>query len=84
MLRASGRRVGLRNRPAVDLLILDEPTIKVDALSRRQFCEPIVLIRARRTIMSVVVATAYMGEAESFDWLVAIDCWQSARDPQCR
>jgi ribosome-dependent ATPase len=56
-----------------DLLILDEPTTGVDPLSRRQFWELIDRIRARRAGMNVVVATAYMEEAESFDWLVAMD-----------
>ncbi|MCM8627269.1 ribosome-associated ATPase/putative transporter RbbA [Accumulibacter sp.] len=55
-----------------DLLILDEPTTGVDPLSRRQFWELIATIRARRPGMSVVVATAYMEEAERFDWLVAM------------
>jgi len=56
-----------------DLLILDEPTTGVDPLSRRQFWELIDRIRDRRTDMSVVVATAYMDEAERFDWLIAMD-----------
>jgi len=56
-----------------DLLILDEPTTGVDPLSRRQFWELIDRIRARRPEMSVMVATAYMEEAERFDWLTAID-----------
>jgi ribosome-dependent ATPase len=56
-----------------ELLILDEPTTGVDPLSRRQFWELINHIRARRTGMSVLVATAYMEEAEGFDWLVAMD-----------
>jgi ribosome-dependent ATPase len=56
-----------------DLLILDEPTTGVDPLSRRQFWELIDNIRARRPGMSVLVATAYMEEAERFDWLVAMD-----------
>jgi ribosome-dependent ATPase len=56
-----------------DLLILDEPTTGVDPLSRRQFWELIERIRARRSGMSVIVATAYMEEAERFDWLVAMD-----------
>jgi len=55
-----------------DLLILDEPTTGVDPLSRRQFWELIDTIRARRPGMSVLVATAYMEEAERFDWLVAM------------
>lgn len=56
-----------------DLLILDEPTTGVDPLSRRQFWELIDRIRARRTDMSVIVATAYMEEAERFDVLVAMN-----------
>ncbi|HXW73314.1 MAG TPA: ribosome-associated ATPase/putative transporter RbbA [Steroidobacteraceae bacterium] len=56
-----------------DLLILDEPTTGVDPLARRQFWELIARIRVRRPTMSVLVATAYMDEAEGFDWLVAMD-----------
>jgi len=56
-----------------DLLILDEPTTGVDPLSRRQFWELIGRMRSRRPQMSVVVATAYMEEAERFDWLAAVD-----------
>jgi ribosome-dependent ATPase len=56
-----------------DLLVLDEPTTGVDPLSRRQFWDLIDRIRARRAGMSVVVATAYMEEAERFDWLVAMN-----------
>ncbi len=56
-----------------DLLILDEPTTGVDPLSRRQFWELIERMRARRPGMSVIVATAYMDEANRFDWLVAMD-----------
>ncbi len=56
-----------------DLLILDEPTTGVDPLSRRQFWDLIARIRAGRPAMSVLVATAYMEEAASFDWLAAMD-----------
>ena len=56
-----------------DLLILDEPTTGADPLSRRQFWELITSIRARRTNLSIIVATAYMEEAERFDWLVAMN-----------
>ncbi len=56
-----------------DLLILDEPTTGVDPLARGQFWDLIDTIRARRPQMSVIVATAYMDEAERFDWLVAMD-----------
>jgi len=56
-----------------DLLVLDEPTTGVDPLSRRQFWDLITHIRAERSGMSVLVATAYMEEADRFDWLVAMD-----------
>jgi ribosome-dependent ATPase len=56
-----------------DLLILDEPTTGVDPLSRRRFWELIDQMRSRREGMSVLVATAYMEEAERFDWLVAMN-----------
>lgn len=56
-----------------DLLILDEPTTGVDPLSRRQFWELIDHIRAGRPSMCVLVATAYMEEAASFDWLVVMN-----------
>ena len=56
-----------------DLLILDEPTTGVDPLSRGQFWDLINTIRARRPQMSVIVATAYMDEAQRFDWLIAMD-----------
>jgi ribosome-dependent ATPase len=62
-----------------DLLILDEPTTGVDPLARRQFWELIDRIRARRSGMSVMVATAYMDEAERFDWLVAMNAGQILR-----
>ena len=56
-----------------DLLILDEPTTGVDPLSRRQFWRLIDDIRAGRPGMTVLVATAYMEEAERFERLVAMD-----------
>lgn len=56
-----------------DLLILDEPTTGVDPLARSQFWQLIDRIRALRPHMSVIVATAYMDEAQGFDWLVAMD-----------
>ncbi|WP_433637220.1 ribosome-associated ATPase/putative transporter RbbA [Kluyvera georgiana] len=55
------------------LLILDEPTTGVDPLSRAQFWTLIDSIRERQPDMSVLVATAYMEEAERFDWLVAMN-----------
>ena len=56
-----------------DFLILDEPTTGVDPLSRRQFWDLIGRMRGRHPGMSVMVATAYMEEAEHFDWLVAMN-----------
>ncbi|KAB2835471.1 MAG: ribosome-associated ATPase/putative transporter RbbA [Candidatus Brocadia sp.] len=56
-----------------DLLILDEPTTGVDPLSRRQFWTLIDDIRKGRPSMSVVISTAYMDEAQRWDWIVAMD-----------
>jgi ribosome-dependent ATPase len=56
-----------------DLLVLDEPTTGVDPLSRRQFWSLIDNIRADRPSMSVVISTAYMDEAQNWDWIVAMD-----------
>ncbi|WP_343126339.1 ribosome-associated ATPase/putative transporter RbbA [Dyella sp. C9] len=56
-----------------DLLILDEPTTGVDPLARAQFWDLIARIRRTQPGMSVLVATAYMDEAQRFDWLVAMD-----------
>ena len=56
-----------------DLLLLDEPTTGVDPLSRQQFWTLVDNIRAGRPGMSVLVSTAYMDEADRFDWLIAMD-----------
>lgn len=56
-----------------DFLILDEPTTGVDPLARSQFWELINRIRRVRPQMSVIVATAYMDEAQGFDWLAMMD-----------
>jgi ribosome-dependent ATPase len=56
-----------------DVLILDEPTTGIDPLSRRQFWQLLAQIRNQRPSMSVLVSTAYMEEAGSFDWLAAMD-----------
>ncbi|OJW12672.1 MAG: multidrug ABC transporter ATP-binding protein [Planctomycetales bacterium 71-10] len=56
-----------------DLLILDEPTTGVDPLSRKQFWSLIDTIRESRPGMSVLVSTAYMDEAQQFDWLMAMN-----------
>ena len=55
------------------LLILDEPTTGVDPLARSQFWQLIQKIRQNSPQMSVIVATAYMDEAEGFDWLIAMN-----------
>lgn len=55
------------------LLILDEPTTGVDPLSRNQFWNLITQIRTTHPEISIIVATAYMEEAERFDWLIAMD-----------
>ncbi|MDF0679224.1 MAG: ATP-binding cassette domain-containing protein, partial [Nitrosomonas sp.] len=56
-----------------DLLVLDEPTTGVDPLSRAQFWELISRLHIQHVNMSVLVSTAYMDEAERFDWLAAMD-----------
>ena len=56
-----------------DFLIFDEPTTGVDPLSRRQLWDLVRRMCAQRPLMSVLVATAYMEEAEGFDWLVAME-----------
>lgn len=56
-----------------DILILDEPTTGVDPLSRRLFWELVDRIRRSHPGMSVLVATAYLEEAQSFDWLIAMN-----------
>ena len=55
------------------LLILDEPTTGVDPLARSQFWQLIKRIHKQQPSMSVLVATAYMEEAEQFDWLLAMN-----------
>lgn len=67
-----------------DLLILDEPTTGVDPLARAQFWTLIAALRAERPAMTVVVATAYMDEAQRFDWLVAMNAGRvlAAGSPQ--
>ncbi len=59
-----------------DLLILDEPTTGVDPLSRQQFWALVDDIRAQRPGMSVLVSTAYMDEAQRFDWTIAMNAGQ--------
>jgi len=56
-----------------DLLVLDEPTTGVDPLARRQFWDLVDSVREFQPQMTVIVATAYMDEAQRFEWLVAMD-----------
>ncbi|PIE45884.1 MAG: multidrug ABC transporter ATP-binding protein, partial [Gammaproteobacteria bacterium] len=56
-----------------ELLILDEPTTGVDPLSRRQFWQLVASLRAENPGMTLIVATAYIDEAEQFDQLIAMD-----------
>ena len=56
-----------------DLLILDEPTTGVDPLSRRQFWALVDDLRREHAGMTVIVATAYIEEAQRFEWLLAMD-----------
>ena len=56
-----------------DLLVLDEPTTGVDPLARRQFWDLIDSIRQNAPNMGIIVATAYMDEAQRFDSLVAVN-----------
>ena len=56
-----------------DLLVLDEPTTGVDPLARRQFWDLVDSVRAMQPEMTVIVATAYMDEAQRFEWLIAMD-----------
>lgn len=56
------------------LLILDEPTTGVDPLSRRQFWNLVDDLRAENTAeMTVIVSTAYIDEAQRFEYLLAMD-----------
>ena len=56
-----------------DLLILDEPTTGVDPLSRRQFWTLVDDLRQEHAGMTVIVATAYIEEAQRFERLLAMD-----------
>ena len=49
-----------------DLLLLDEPTVGVDPLSRRELWE-IIKTLVKEEAISVLVSTAYMEEAELCD-----------------
>ena len=53
-----------------ELLILDEPTTGVDAISRREFWE--MLMNLKRTGMTILVSTPYMDEAALCDRVALI------------
>ncbi len=65
----------LIHRP--DVLLLDEPTTGVDAVSRREFWA--VLGRLREDGMSVIVSTPYMDEASLCDRIGLMDHGQLLR-----
>ncbi|MFM0591630.1 ribosome-associated ATPase/putative transporter RbbA [Paraburkholderia dilworthii] len=71
MKQKLGLCCALVHNPA--LLILDEPTTGVDPLSRRQFWTLVDTLRAEQAGMTVIVATAYMEEAQRFEHLIAMD-----------
>ncbi|HBO37346.1 MAG TPA: multidrug ABC transporter ATP-binding protein [Pasteurellaceae bacterium] len=56
-----------------DLLILDEPTTGVDPLSRRQFWQLMKALRQEKENMTVIIATAYIDEAEDLEQVLAMD-----------
>ncbi|AZC53920.1 ribosome-associated ATPase/putative transporter RbbA [Pseudomonas chlororaphis] len=56
-----------------DLLILDEPTTGVDPLSRRRFWGLVDEVRRQRPQLTLLVATAYMEEAEQFEHCLMLD-----------
>lgn len=56
---------------APELLLLDEPTVGVDPLSRRELWE-IVLKLVRKDGLTVVVSTSYLDEAELCDHAVVM------------
>ncbi len=53
-----------------DLLILDEPTTGVDAVSRKEFWE--MLMKLKKTGLTILVATPYMDEANLCDRVALI------------
>lgn len=55
------------------LLILDEPTTGVDPLARSQFWSLVSELRQAQPGITVLVATAYMDEAQQFDQLIALN-----------
>ena len=59
----------LVHRP--EILLLDEPTTGVDAVSRREFWE--LLAQLKTTGLTIIVSTPYMDEADRCDRIALID-----------
>ncbi len=69
MYKKLGLMCVLLNRP--QLLLLDEPTIGVDPVSRRQLWELIYKFAGKE--MTVIISTSYMDEAERASKLLVLD-----------
>jgi len=54
-----------------ELLLLDEPTTGVDAVSRKEFWEMLAMLKQKG--ITIVVSTPYMDEAEKCDRVALID-----------
>lgn len=70
MKQKLGLACALLNRPQV--LLLDEPSVGVDPLSRRDLWK-ILDENVRGDGMTVVVATTYMDEAAKCDWVIILE-----------
>ena len=70
MKQKLGLACALLNRPQV--LLLDEPSVGVDPLSRRDLWT-ILDENVRGDGMTVVVATTYMDEAAKCDWVIILE-----------
>ena len=70
MKQKLGLACALLNRPQV--LLLDEPSVGVDPLSRRDLWK-ILDENVRDEGMTVVVATTYMDEAAQCDWVIVLE-----------
>ena len=70
MKQKLGLACALLNRPK--LLLLDEPSVGVDPLSRRELWR-ILIESVRKEAMTVVVATTYMDEASLCDQVLVLE-----------